>query len=116
MQSDATLLANNSQRCWMSLCVRLHTLLHVFACCWRCCVKFETHQTFSPVQTEATLLRPFARRFAMTIKVVNNNIPPQYHEEGLCPCSVEQVLDRLAERVYSEAQCGFRAGDDHVNN
>ena len=46
VQSDATLFANNSQRCWMSRCVRLHTLLHVFACCWRCCVKFETHLCF----------------------------------------------------------------------
>ena len=32
-------------------CVRLHTLLHVVACC---CAKFETGQTFSYVQTDAT--------------------------------------------------------------
>ena len=36
-QSDATLLANNSKHCWIknvTYCVRLHTLLHVVACCW----------------------------------------------------------------------------------
>ena len=33
-------------------------LLNVVACC---CTKFESDQTFSPVQTDATLLRPFAQ-------------------------------------------------------
>ena len=53
----------------VTFCVRLHTLWHVVACC---CAKFETGHTFSPVQTDATLLannsqhcwellRPFAR-------------------------------------------------------
>ena len=54
-------------------CVRLHTLLHVVGCC---CAKFETGQTFRPVQTDATLLaynsrhcwellRPFARSLTL---------------------------------------------------
>ena len=49
MQTDATLLANNSQHCWMlrQCCVSMHTLLHVVA-------KFETGQTFSYVQTDGT--------------------------------------------------------------
>ena len=52
-----------------------------------CCAKFETNQTFSPVQTDATLLakksqhcwellRPFARSFINKIKawnVINHN-------------------------------------------
>ena len=52
----------------VTCCVRLHTLLHVVACC---CAKFETGQTFPLMQTDATLLaynsqcwellRPFAR-------------------------------------------------------
>ena len=37
----------------VTCCVRLHTLLHVVGCC---CAKFETGQTFRPVQTDATLL------------------------------------------------------------
>ena len=32
-------------------CVHLHTLLHVVACC---CAKFETRQTCSYMQTDAT--------------------------------------------------------------
>ena len=45
--TDATLLD-------VTCCVRLHTLLHVVACCWvSCCVKFETSQTFIYVQTKA---------------------------------------------------------------
>ena len=37
----------------VTCCVRLHTLLDVVTCCW---AKFETGQTFSPVQTDTTLL------------------------------------------------------------
>ena len=46
VQTDATLLANNSQHCF---------LLHVVGCS---SAKFETGQTFSPVQTDATFGRP----------------------------------------------------------
>ena len=65
-QMDTTLLD-------VICCVHLHTLLHVVACCWEfSCSKFETGQTFSYVQAEATtpnivgplqsreLLHPFA--------------------------------------------------------
>ena len=52
-------------------CVRLHTLLHVVACC---CAKFETGQTFQPTtpnisfvpwspKRSATMLDPFAQLF-----------------------------------------------------
>ena len=48
MQTHATLLANNSQHCWMlhvaSVCTPCFMLLDVVACC---CAKFETGQTFS---------------------------------------------------------------------
>ena len=42
---DATLLD-------VTCCVHLHTLLHVVG---SCCAKFETGQTFSYLQTDATL-------------------------------------------------------------
>ena len=53
----------------------------------RCCTKFETGQTFSPVQTDATLLasnsqncweslRPFARNFP---KVIQELYHSPYH-------------------------------------
>ena len=48
MQTHATLLANNSQHCWMlhvaSVCTPCFMLLDVVPCC---CAKFETGQTFS---------------------------------------------------------------------
>ena len=60
VQTHATLLANNSQHCCMlhiaSVCTPCYMLLDVVA---RCCAKFETGQTFSPVQTDACWLRPF---------------------------------------------------------
>ena len=35
VQTDATLLANNSECTLLDQkCVRVHTLLHVVACCW----------------------------------------------------------------------------------
>ena len=50
MKTDATLLANNSQHCWMlhvaSVCTPCCMLLDVVA---RCCAKFETGQTFQPI-------------------------------------------------------------------
>ena len=48
VQTDATLLANNPQHCWMlhvaSVCTRCRMLLDVVACC---CAKFETVKLFS---------------------------------------------------------------------
>ena len=38
-------------------CVRLHTLLHILACCGSSCAKFETDQTFSYVQWTQQLPR-----------------------------------------------------------
>ena len=49
VQTDATLLTNNSQHCWMlhvaSVCTPYCMLLDVVAFC---CAKFETSQTFQP--------------------------------------------------------------------
>ena len=49
VQTDETLLANNSQHCWMlhvaSVCTPCFMLLDVAACC---CAKFETGQTCQP--------------------------------------------------------------------
>ena len=48
VQTDATLLANNSHHCWMlhvaSICTPCCILLDVVACC---CAKFETVKLFS---------------------------------------------------------------------
>ena len=75
MQTDATLLANNFQHCWMlhvaSVCTPCCMLLDVIACC---CAKFETGQTFQPTtpnisfvpwspKRTATMLDPFAQLF-----------------------------------------------------
>ena len=75
MQTDATLLGNNSQHCWMlhvaSVCTPCCMLLDVAACC---CTKFETGQTFQPTtpnisfvpwspKRSATMLNPFAQLF-----------------------------------------------------
>ena len=55
MQTDATLLANNSQHC----CI-LHNAFVFTSCCMlsrvvgSCCVRFETGQTFNYLQTDAT--------------------------------------------------------------
>ena len=54
MQTEATLLANNSQHCLMlhvaSVCAPCCMLLRVIR---SCCAKFETDQTFRYVQTDA---------------------------------------------------------------
>ena len=75
VQTDATLLANNSQHCWMlhvaSVCTPCFMLLDVAACC---CAKFETGQTCQPTtpnisfvlwspKRSATMLDPFAQLF-----------------------------------------------------
>lgn len=35
---------------------------------------------------------------------LQRKLPAEHHQEGLCPCG----LKKLAERVYSKSQCGFR--------
>ena len=99
MQTGATFLANNSQHCWMldvgSLCTLCCILLDVVV--FRC-AKFETCQTFSTLQTGATLLanksyvvgcymlRPFAHPIAfcwMLLRVVGQSLKPV---KLLAPC------------------------------
>ena len=75
MQTDATLLTNNSQHYWMlhvaSVCTPCCMLLDVVACC---CAKFETGRTFQPAtpnisfvpgspKSSATMLDLFAQLF-----------------------------------------------------
>ena len=46
---DATLLANNSQHCWMLCVVSICTPCCMLLCIVRsCCAKFETSQTYEP--------------------------------------------------------------------
>ena len=58
VQTDATLLANNSQHCWMLHVASVYTpccmLLDVVACC---CAKFETSQTFQPTTPSQCWIR-----------------------------------------------------------
>ena len=58
VQTDATLLANNSQYCWMLhvafVCTPCCMLLDVVACC---CEKFETGQTFHPTTPNISFFR-----------------------------------------------------------
>ena len=48
VQTDAALLASNSQRCWMlhvvSICTHCYMLLRVVG---SCCAKFKTSQTYA---------------------------------------------------------------------
>ena len=53
MQTDATLLANNSQHCWISRVASVCTLT-LFYVVGSCCTKFETGQKFIDVQTDGT--------------------------------------------------------------
>ena len=74
-QTDARLLAKNSQHCWIlhvaSVCTPCCMLLRVVG---SCCAKFETSQTFQPTtpnisfvpwspKRSATMLDPFAQLF-----------------------------------------------------
>ena len=75
MQTDETLLANNSQHYWMlpvtSLCIPCCRLLRVVG---SCCARFETGQTFElttpsfffaprSLKHSATMLNPFAKLY-----------------------------------------------------
>ena len=92
VQTDATFLANNSQHCWMlhvgSVCTPCCILLDIVVFC---CAEFKTCQTFSTLQTGATLLankpdvvesymlRPFAHPVAfcwMLLPVFAQSLKP----------------------------------------
>ena len=56
MQTNATLLANNSQHCWTYVIyVRFHTQLHVVACC--CVLLGVVAQSLKPVKRLGTRKR-----------------------------------------------------------
>ena len=75
VQTDTTLLANNSQHCWMLHVASISTpccMLFDVVACW--CAKFETGQIFQPTtpnisfvpwspKRSATMLDPFAQLF-----------------------------------------------------
>ena len=70
LQTDATLLANNSQHCWMShvpfVCTPCGMLLRVIG---SCCAKFETSQTLSYMQTDAIRPNNVGRTVTLTALV-----------------------------------------------
>ena len=58
MQTDATMLDNNSHHFWMLHVVSVCTLCCVLLCAVRsCCAKFETGQTFEPTHPTFLLFR-----------------------------------------------------------
>ena len=71
MQKDATLVANNSQHCWMlhvaSVCT---ALLHVVACC---CTKFETGQTFQPTTPNISFVPWSPKRSATMLDALHSS-------------------------------------------
>ena len=66
VQTDATLLTKNSQRCWMlhvaSVCTC--TLLHVLDVVACSCAKFETGQTFQPITPNISFVPWSSKRSA----------------------------------------------------
>ena len=71
--------------------------LNVVACC---CAKFETGQTFNPVQTDTTFLHPFARTLRVTRKlnfsiIIFRKAWPYFQEQHLPQCIT--MLRQLGE-------------------
>ena len=70
VQTDVTLLANNSQYCWMlrvaSVCAPCRMLLLFVG---SCCAKFETGQSFTYVQMDATT--PFVRGLGLICSLMD---------------------------------------------
>ena len=121
MQTDATSLANNSQLCWMlhvaSVCTPCRMLLDFVACC---CAKFETGQTFSYVQTDATtsnnvgscwptVLHPFPQGFTLhyiTVPKHNNWTSMQviaffsFITSRLCGCPLHFI-----KKLWGQTSC-----------
>ena len=68
MQTDATLLASNSQHCWMlhvaSICTPFCMLLRVVG---SCCAKLETGQTFDTIPPNNSLVPWSPKRSATTL-------------------------------------------------
>ena len=116
MQTEATELANNFQHCWM-----LHVASVFTPCCMllcvvgSCCAKFETGQTFSCVQTDATtptivgqqcweLLRPFARSLRETntwyvVCLLKNAHGRTYDDQRRSPVNTEQLQQTLFTHI-----------------
>ena len=113
MQTDATLLANNSQLCWM---------LHVAFVCTPCCVLLGVvAQSLKPVkllvtckrtQQPPTMLRPFARGFRLRANGRNNSQHCCANNVGSCCVRVgravqtDPTLLRFASAITEQKKCG----------
>ena len=122
MQTDAALLANNSQHCDNIVgCCTLCPFAHPVACCCTslrvfesCCAKFETGQTFNYVQTEATtpnIVACCCVRVAVVSKRMQKLPPACYNmQQGVQTdgtCNIQQCWDLLANNVTLFAR-GFK--------
>ena len=112
MQTEATELANNFQRCWMldvaSVCTPCCMLLRVVG---SCCAKFETGQTFEPTTPNIVgqqcweLLRPFACSLRQTntwyvVCLLKNAHGRTYNDQGRSPVNTEQLQQTLFPHIH----------------
>ena len=86
----------------------LRPFAHPVACC---CAKFETGQTFSPVQTDVTLLaynsqhcwellRPFARSLTLSLKPIKL-LDTSGADKATCTCKrTQNNATRLVSHSY----------------
>ena len=105
MQKDATLLAKNTQHCWMlyvaSVC--FHTLLHVAACCWKVLRKVWNWSNVSYVQTGATTPNTNVGSCCIRLHArysFSRSIPPKFghklrrHKQRFGKIATTVVLDK----------------------
>ena len=122
VQTGATLLVNNSLHCWMlhvgSVCAPCCILLDVVACC---CAKFKTCQTFSTVQTGATLLgdvasvctQPYSRELFLSnvflsMCICMHNL---WKDKRQIPRRTSRgLLWKLKQNTYQNVQFGNSSG------
>ena len=107
VQTDAALLANNSQHCWMlhvaSVCTPCCMLLDVVACC---CAKFETSQTFQPTTPSQCWIRCHALITHGLQRLMGCILPTMHCPNivGSCcirlPTRTQQLLTLLAQQSW----------------
>ena len=111
VQTDAILLANNSQHCWMlhvaSACTPCCMLLDVVACCY---AKFETGQTFQPTTPNISFVPWSSKRSATMLECVRTALSTLVGPRTLITHGLQRLRGCISQHCwcYNVGSCCVR--------
>ena len=105
VRTDGTLLANNSQHCWMLHVASVYTpccmLLYVVVCCW---AKFETGQTFQPTTPNISFVPRSLKRAQKCWIAVCTALPTLLGPRTLITHGLQRLMGFILPTMHCRSQ------------